>query len=216
MKILAVETSGKTFSVALLEDTFVKAASYYNCGHIHSEMLIPAIEKILIDTKTTYKDIDKFAVSTGPGSFTGIRVGMTAVKTLAQILNKPVVAIDTLTILEKSITAAGNIIAVPVIDALRNEVYVKKGKIIAIESVDKFIKENKNNKNKIMLIGNGALVYKDLFLKHLGKTSVILPEINHMPKASVLGSMACNIKGENFMKIKPLYIRKSWAEESKK
>ena len=102
MKILAVETSGKTFSAALNEDGKTLASFIYDCGHIHSEMLIPAMEKILKDTGNTHQSIDRFAVSTGPGSFTGIRVGMTAVKTMAQALNKPVVAIDALSILEKS------------------------------------------------------------------------------------------------------------------
>lgn len=215
MKILAVETSGKTFSIALNDDGKTVAEFFYDCGHIHSEMLIPSIERLLNDTGNIYKDIDKFAVSTGPGSFTGIRVGMTAVKTFSQTLGKPVVAIDTLSVLEKSFKIK-NIKIVPAIDALRNEVYVKSGKKVIIKSIDSFIKGLKPYKNKVLIIGNAAIVYKAEISKTLGAYSVSLPEDFNMPKASVLGMLAKSEKGSSFDKIEPLYIRRSWAEESKK
>lgn len=216
MKILAVETSGKTFSIALNEDGKTLASFYYDCGHIHSEMLVPAIERILKDTGFEYKDIDKFAVSTGPGSFTGIRVGMTAVKTFAQSLGKPVVSADTLTILEKSVISLKGIKTIAAIDALRDEIYVKSGKKIILKHIDKFINENKKNKNKIIIIGNAALVYKEKLAKALGGLSVSLSAADHMPKASVLGELAYALKAGSFADAEPLYIRRSWAEESKK
>ena len=215
MKILAVETSGKTFSVALNENGKTVVEFFYDCGHIHSEMIVPSIEKILKDTGNTYKDIDKFAVSTGPGSFTGIRVGMTAVKIFAQSLNKPVAAADTLTVLEKALDIK-NIRYVAAVDALRDEVYVKTGKKIAIKKIDSFISGLKKYKNKILVIGNAAMVYKNKLALNLGAYSVSLPESFHMPKASVLAFLAQDDKGVSFDKIEPLYIRRSWAEESKK
>ncbi|MDR3113025.1 MAG: tRNA (adenosine(37)-N6)-threonylcarbamoyltransferase complex dimerization subunit type 1 TsaB [Endomicrobium sp.] len=214
MKILAVETSGKTFSIALNEDGKTCASFIYDCGHIHSEMLIPAIERILKDTGNSYQTIDKFAVSTGPGSFTGIRVGMTAVKTMSQALNKPVSAIDTLSILEKSFIALKGVKIVPAIDALRNEIYVKGKEEIEIKSIDCFIKENKKRKNKIIVIGNAASVYKEKIEKSLGKTSVRLAPIFNIPKASVLAQIAQSLPPRNFSEINPLYVRRSWAEEN--
>jgi tRNA threonylcarbamoyladenosine biosynthesis protein TsaB len=215
MKILAVETSGKTFSVALNSDGKTTAEFFYDCGHIHSEMLVAAVERILKDTATAYRDVDKFAVCAGPGSFTGIRVGMTAVKTFAQSLNKPVVAADALTILEKSLEIK-NIEAVAAIDALRNEVYVKSGKKVVIKEIDSFVNGLKKYKNKILVAGNAAYVYKEKLSKSLGKHSVSLPESFHMPRASVLALLARSEQGISFDKIEPLYIRRSWAEESKK
>lgn len=216
MKILAVETSGKTFSAALNEDGKTVVSVYYDCGHIHSEMLVPAVERILKDSGNTYKDIDKFAVSTGPGSFTGIRVGMTAVKTFAQTLNRPVVAVDALTILENSVFAMKGIKVIAAIDALRDEIYVKSGKKIILKHIDKFINENKKNKNKIIIVGNAAQVYKEKLSRNLGKICISLPDMMHMPKASVLGKIAFGLKGKSFVYAEPLYIRRSWAEESKK
>jgi tRNA threonylcarbamoyladenosine biosynthesis protein TsaB len=213
MKILAVETSGKTFSIALNEDGKTCASFIYDCGHIHSEMLICAVERILKDTENSYRTIDKFALSAGPGSFTGIRVGMTFVKTAAQALNKPVSAIDTLSILEKSFIALKGVKTVAAIDALRNEIYVKNKEGIAIKSIDDFIKENKSRKNKIIVIGNAASVYREKLEKYLGKTSVCLPPIFNIPKASVLAQIAQCAPAQNFSEIDPLYIRRSWAEE---
>ncbi|MDR1695302.1 MAG: tRNA (adenosine(37)-N6)-threonylcarbamoyltransferase complex dimerization subunit type 1 TsaB [Endomicrobium sp.] len=215
MKILAAETSGKTFSIALNDNGKTLASFIYDCGHIHSEMIIPSIERILKDTGNTYRSIDAFAVSTGPGSFTGIRVGMTAVKTMAQTLNKPVIAIDSLTILERSFTDIKGIKLVAAVDALRNEVYVKSKEGIIIKSLDGFIAQNGKYKNKVIVIGDASIVYKDKLAKSLGKLSVSLPPVFSIPKASVLGIIAQYHKPEPFSKIKPLYIRRSWAEETK-
>jgi tRNA threonylcarbamoyladenosine biosynthesis protein TsaB len=166
-------------------------------------------------TGNVFQDIDKFAVSTGPGSFTGIRVGMTAIKTFAQILNKPVAAIDTLSILEKSFVEIKGIKTVTAINALRCEVYVKSGEKIVIKNIDLFIKDLKKYKNKVLVIGDAAIFYKEKLSKGLGKYSVSLPYVMHMPKAQVLAAMAYHsAKSTDYIKIKPLYIRRSWAEET--
>jgi tRNA threonylcarbamoyladenosine biosynthesis protein TsaB len=216
MKILAVESSGKTFSVALNENSITIASCYYEYGHIHSEIIIPSIEMMLKDTNTSLESIDKFAISAGPGSFTGIRVGMTAMKTFAQVLSKPIISVDSLTILEKSVIEQKSIKVVAAIDALRNEVYVKQKSKIIIKHVDLFIRDLKKYKNKILIVGNVAEIYREKFSKSLGKYSVSLPHIMNMPKAEVLASIACNLANSNYRDIKPLYIRRSWAEETNK
>ncbi|MDR1721012.1 MAG: tRNA (adenosine(37)-N6)-threonylcarbamoyltransferase complex dimerization subunit type 1 TsaB [Endomicrobium sp.] len=216
MKTLAIETSGKTFSLAINENGRDTASLYYDCGQIHSELIISAIERLLKDSGNNLQNIDQFAVSVGPGSFTGIRIGMTAVKTFAQALNKPVVAIDALSILEKSfIKKAKEVKLIPVIDALRGEVYVKNGKKIVIKNTDLFIKELKKYKNNLLLIGNAVISYREKFRKGLGAYSVSLPYTTHMPKANVLAEVAYHsLKSTDYSKISPLYIRRSWAEEN--
>ena len=217
MKILAVETSGKTFSIALNENEKTIASFYYDCGHIHSEMIIPAVERLLKDTGNSFENIDKFAVSVGPGSFTGIRVGMTAVKTFAQILNKPVTAVDTLSILEKSFVEIKGIKTIAAIDALRNEVYVKDGEEVIIRNIDLFIKDLKKYKNKILVIGNAAIAYKEKLSKELDKYSVSLPYGLHMPQSQTLAAIAYNSKkNTDYKEIQPLYIRHTWAEGTEK
>ncbi|MDR2251721.1 MAG: tRNA (adenosine(37)-N6)-threonylcarbamoyltransferase complex dimerization subunit type 1 TsaB [Endomicrobium sp.] len=216
MKILAVETSGKAFSAALNENSVTIASYYYEYGHIHSEIIIPIVERLLKDTNISIESIDKFAVSAGPGSFTGIRVGMTAIKTFAQILNKPTTAVDSLTILENSVIEIKGVKIVAAIDALRNEVYVKQKNEVIIKNIDLFIKDSKKYKNKILVIGNASEIYREKFVKSFGEYSVSLPHIMNMPKAEVLASLACNLPNSTYTDIKPLYIRRSWAEEIKK
>jgi tRNA threonylcarbamoyladenosine biosynthesis protein TsaB len=217
MKILAIETSGKTFSLALNENEKTIASFYYDNGHIHSEMITPAIEKLLKDTGNSFETIDKFAVSAGPGSFTGIRVGMTAVKVFAQALNKPVTSLDALSVLEKSFIKVKAIKTVAAIDAFRDEVFVKNNGKIIIKSIDSFIKDFKKYKNKILVIGNAAIVYRKQLAKELGNFSLSLPYYMHMPTAQNLATLAYySKKSASYSKIEPLYIRRSWAEETKK
>ena len=160
MKILSIEASGKTFSIALNENSKTIASFYYEYGHIHSEIIITAVERVLEDTNNSFESIDKFALSVGPGSFTSIRVAMTAIKTFAQVLNKPIVAIDTLSILEASLPNIKGIKIIASIDALRNEVYIKQGKKIIIKNIDLFIKSLKKYNNKIIVIGTKKSIEK--------------------------------------------------------
>ena len=214
MKILAIDTSGETLSVAISNDLKIVAEYFYNAGKIHSDVIIPLVNKILKDVNWELKDIDKFALSCGPGSFTGIRVAMAVIKTLAQTLNKPVVCIDTLSILENQLKLK-DIKVVAAIDALRNEVYIKQKNEVVILSVEKFINKYKKYKNKIFVIGNASQIYSKLFIKELGKQSVSLMQTLNYPKASTLCFLARNVSGTDFKNIEPLYVRKSWAEEKK-
>ena len=215
MKILAIETSSSTLSVAVNVDGKTVCEYFYNAGMIHSEVLISVIDAILKNVNLKIKDIDKFAVSSGPGSFTGIRVGMTVVKTLAQSLKKKIVCFNCLDILQNTIKIPEAKI-IPAIDALREELYVKTAKDVGIISINEFIKKNIKYKNKIIIIGNAAIVHKKILSQKLGNKAVCLNENFHYPKASVLAELALNNDGVNFTQIQPLYVRKSWAEEKTK
>lgn len=215
MKILAIETSYSTLSVAINIDGKTVCEYFYNAGMIHSEVLISVVDQILKDVNLKIKDIDKFAVSSGPGSFTGIRVGMTVVKTLAQSLKKKIVCFNCLDILQNTIKIP-LIKIIPAIDALRDELYIKTVKGVDIISVNEFIKKNRKYKNKIIVIGNAAMVHKKILSQKLGNLAVCLePNLNY-PKASVLAELALNKDGTDFVSVQPLYVRKSWAEEKNK
>ncbi len=216
MKILAIESSGSSLSIAISENGNIVTEYFYNAGKIHSDVLVPLTEKIIKGAKWELKDIDKFAVSIGPGSFTGIRVAMSVIKTLAQTLNKPVVACDSLEILKNQLNInIKGIKFVPAIDALRNEVYIKQKNDVVIVPAEKFIKSLKKYKNNVVVIGSAVFTYRDMFSKELGKNSVSLQQWQNFPKASTLALMAENINGVSFDKVEPIYGRKSWAEEKK-
>lgn len=125
MKILALDTTAKTASVALAEvkkNGIELTAEYSMKTSGHSTTLLPMIESILKNTGNTAADIDLFAVSTGPGSFTGIRIGVSAVKGLAFVNNTPCVGVSSLDALAMGFGEIRGII-VPAVDARRNTAY---------------------------------------------------------------------------------------------
>jgi tRNA threonylcarbamoyladenosine biosynthesis protein TsaB len=158
--------------------------------------------------------IEKIVVSTGPGSFTGIRVGLTSARMLAQGLGIPLVGIDTLELLEAGVPSCGCGI-VPAIDALRDEVYVKEGAQVVIKPVDLFCRKLKKRSSNIMIVGNAAISYRSRIKKILGSKAVFPPDNLNFPRAGVLCAMAEKKKGQTYADVSPLYVRRSWAEEKK-
>jgi tRNA threonylcarbamoyladenosine biosynthesis protein TsaB len=219
MKILAIETSWKSLSIALNENSKTIISLYFNYENINSEFIFEKIDFLLKNIQISIKDIDMFAVSSGPGSFTGIRIGITAAKTFSQSLNKPIIAIDSLSILKASIPKQKGSKIFVAIDALRNEIYTKNNKKIIIKNINLFIKNIKKFKNKSLIIGNAAIIYKKFFIEKLGNKFMLLPQILHMPNAKILAFLAYKKKKlatNKYDDIKPLYIRRSYAEENKK
>lgn len=121
MKILALDTSAKTASVALTDGRRLIAANTLNAGLTHSETMLPMIVSLLRDAKTCVDDIDMFACTVGPGSFTGVRIGVSVIKGLAYDKNKICVGVSTLESLARNIVDDG--IIVPVMDARRSRLY---------------------------------------------------------------------------------------------
>lgn len=96
MRILSIDTSGSAASCALLEDENPIAEFYTNAKLTHSQTIMPMVDSLFKCSHSKLEDVDLFAVATGPGSFTGLRIGVAAVKGMAQVLEKPCCAISTL------------------------------------------------------------------------------------------------------------------------
>ena len=122
MKILALDSSADVCSVAICEDNKLICEITVNTGNTHSQTLLPAVEQALKLSELCVDDIDAFACSTGPGSFTGVRIGVATIKGLAYGKNKPCVSISTLEALAHNLKAYDGIIC-PVMNARRNQVY---------------------------------------------------------------------------------------------
>lgn len=122
MKILALETSAKAVSAAITENGKVLASGYQDTGLTHSRTLMPIVEHILKNTGMKMADIDAVAVANGPGSFTGIRIGVSAAKGLAFGADKPVIGVSTLAAMARNVAFADGLI-VCAMDARRNQVY---------------------------------------------------------------------------------------------
>ncbi len=124
MKILAIDTSAVVASCALCEDETPLAVYSQKAGLNHSETMLPMVKNLLDNTKTAIDEIDLFAVSAGPGSFTGIRIGIATIKGLAFGKNKPCVGVSTLESMAKTIGAfAADAVICPVMDARRHQLY---------------------------------------------------------------------------------------------
>ena len=122
MRVLALETSAKAVSAAVTENGKVLCSGYQDTGLTHSRTLMPIVEAMLKNTGLTVQDCDAIAVAAGPGSFTGIRIGVSAAKGLAFALDKPAVGVSTLAAMARNAAFAGGLI-VCAMDARRQQVY---------------------------------------------------------------------------------------------
>lgn len=122
MKILSIDTTANTASVAVLEDTTLLALQTANAKNTHSEVLLPMIKSCLDSLKLTAADMDAFACSAGPGSFTGVRIGAATVKGLAFGTDKPCIGVSSLEALAENLNGFNGIIC-PAMNARRGQVY---------------------------------------------------------------------------------------------
>ena len=122
MRILALETSAKAVSAAVTEDGKVLCSGYQDTGLTHSRTLMPIVEAMLKNTGLTVQDCDAVAVAAGPGSFTGIRIGVSAAKGLAFAADKPCAAVSTLEAMARNV-AHMDALVVCAMDARRSQIY---------------------------------------------------------------------------------------------
>lgn len=173
---------------------------------------MPIVDNLFKISDLNIKDIDKIAVAIGPGSFTGVRIALGIAKGLAMALNKGLVAVNELDILEAMASDNENEI-IPLIDARKERVYYKyQGKcqddylINLLSSLDK-------NK-KYVFVGDGAINYADILKENLGENAIIVPRYNSFPRASVLCELSLNREDANIYTVEPEYISKSRAEKN--
>jgi tRNA threonylcarbamoyladenosine biosynthesis protein TsaB len=122
MRIFALETSARAVSVALTENGKVLASAYQDTGLTHSRTLMPLAESVLRNVGLSARDMDAFAVAAGPGSFTGIRIGVAAAKGLALGAERPAVGVSTLAALARNVASADALI-IAAMDARRSQIY---------------------------------------------------------------------------------------------
>lgn len=165
MIIFAADTSAKSASVALVEDGVIKGEFFINTMLTHSETLMPMADTLFKSVRIEPKNVDYFAVNSGPGSFTGLRIGIAAVKGMSFALNKPCVSVSTLESMAYNISADDAVICA-VMDARCNQVYnaifnVFGGKIERMcddraLQTDELADELSKTDKKIILVGDGA------------------------------------------------------------
>lgn len=169
MKILSIDSTAVSASCALLYDGKVIAESFVNTNLTHSQTLMPMVEDMLKNAKTDIKDIDGFAINVGPGSFTGVRIGISAVKGMAFALNKPCAEVSTLECIMRGVLyPIGHYIVHSVMDARCNQVYnaafeIENGNVKRLcedraIKLDELKTELENLTLPIILVGDGAVI----------------------------------------------------------
>ena len=185
--ILSVETATKNCSVSLSKNgETVSCKEIAEQNFSHAEKLHVFIEDILKENNITLQDLNAIAVSKGPGSYTGLRIGVSSVKGMCYALNIPMIAIDTLTLLAKQIVIEDGII-IPMIDARRMEVYTAffdKEYTMQREVRADIIDENSYSEinTNVHLVGDGIAKFKEVLTndKFIFHDSVIYPSANEM------------------------------------
>ena len=222
MKVLAIDTSTLVSSVAVIEDNVVLGEMSLNQEMTHSENLVPMVDEVLKNIQVDIKEIDLYAVSVGPGSFTGLRIGLATIKGFAHLFDKPLIGVSTLEALAYSLV--GNEIIVPIIDARRDRVYgsIYQGKngleILSEEGIyymDDLIEILKDY-NNIVVNGNGSLIFEDRLRDGLGERIKMAPTNLRGCRASTVAELGLEKfnKGEkdDYFTLAPEYLRETQAQ----
>ena len=225
MKILSIDSSSTCCTCSILEDNKLLGEIIYNDKKQHSIILLSQIDSLLENLNLDIANIDAFVVSEGPGSFTGLRIGLATAKGLAQGLNKPIVGVSTLDCLAYNIAFFDGIIC-PIMDALRDNVYTSIYKFsgenlertkdymaIHIDELIQMLKEH--NEPKLCFVGDATYKFKEKLLNSF-PNSYFAPANLNVARASSLGELGIkkllNGEQDNLFTFSPIYIRKSQAE----
>lgn len=224
MKILSVDSSSEAASVSILSDTGLIGEMNFNYKKQHSVILMTMIENLFENLNMSIDDIDGFVVSKGPGSFTGLRIGMATIKSMAMATKKPYISVSSLDGLANNIFGANGIVC-PVMDALRGNVYcgiykfsdnilspLSEYMILSMEELSKIL--NSYNET-VFFVGDGTEKHSEK-LKNLVPNCVFAPSHLNLTRSSSLGYIGINLLlqglSDDLNASSPLYLRKSQAE----
>lgn len=224
MLVLAIDSSTKLGTVAIYkEGEGTKVEINLNISFNHSDTLMSSIDTLFKLSSYKKADIDKIAVSIGPGSFTGLRVGLATAKALAYSLNKPIIGVNTLDFIALNIPETNKKI-LSFIDARKGRVYwneyiyqdgeIKTNGDYRDSEIQELLKEYENE--EIIFAGDGSSVYKNMIKEIMGKNAFFSSLSFSTARASALAELACKKNVEdNIFTIEPYYISKSQAEQAK-
>ncbi len=226
MKLLMIDTATIVATAAIMDEDKLVAESIVNYKKKHSEKLLPTIDHMLVDSGLTLQEMDAFGVVAGPGSFTGLRIGMATAKGFAQALDKPMVTVSTLESLAANVACADGVIC-PMLDAQRSQVYtgvyrwagddlqaIQGETVLSIEELAKVLNT----------LGDGPkIILGDALAKYYGPLAGMVPGTRRvapylaMDRASSAAQIAMKklLAGQTviYRDAALTYLRKSSAEE---
>jgi tRNA threonylcarbamoyladenosine biosynthesis protein TsaB len=222
MIILGIETATMTGGLALIDEEKLISEYTLNMKTTHSTRLMPALDWILKDASLDKNQINGIAISIGPGSFTGLRIGLATAKGLAMGLNIPLITVPTLDALAYNISYVPYQIC-PIQDARKKEVYsaifryengiiTRKSpyQVISPDELISLINE------KTIMLGDGLIIYGELFREKLGEFAIFANNSQRLPRASVIAELGlAKLKAGEIADLassEPLYIRRADVE----
>jgi len=223
MKVLGIDTSTSCGSVGLIADDEVISEHLLNIPVTHSERLLGAIEFVLSEARCPIDQIEGWAITLGPGSFTGLRIGVSTVKGLAFATGKPVAGISTLDVLASQIAPTSYLIC-PILDARKKEVYTafyrygEEGSLRRQSEYQAIPPEDlvRKIKEQTILAGDGVRTYRDFLLNRLGSFAILPSAPFRVSRGSMVAKLGMELlrRGEHLKlsAFSPLYVRPPEAE----
>lgn len=219
---LGIDTANTPLSVAIVKDGAILAEVNSSMAVNHSLRAMPVIEELFETVQLKPKDIDAIAVSEGPGSYTGVRIGVTIAKTLAWTLKKPLFGVSSLKVLAGNAVYFDGLIC-PIVDARRNNVYAGvyefvNGELTANAEDGHFAIEDlldvlAKKERPVLFVGKDVAMHEELIVEKLKENAVIAPFPLQLPRASSLIFIAQQSgQEENIHTFTPEYRRIAEAE----
>lgn len=222
MNILGIETSTKTGSVAIVSEDGVVAQYSLNIEVTHSERLMSTVDRVLKDTGLVIHDLDGFSVAIGPGSFTGLRIGLSTVKGLALATGKPIAAVPTLQALAWNLPYSVYPVC-PLLDARKNEVYAALYRFagtalvqVLPETAISIFRLAEQISEKVVFTGEGSRIFRYGIQEVFGERAVFAPHSAVLPSGAKVAEIGLDMIKSGRQaepdRLTPLYIRRPEAE----
>lgn len=221
MKVLAIDTSNFTLGIALIDGNQVIGEYITNLKKNHSVRVMPAIETLLKDCDTQPKELDKIVVAKGPGSYTGVRIGVTIAKTLAWTLNIPLSGVSSLEALAANGRYFNGFIS-PLFDARRGQLYTglyeykDEQLTIILEDCNilgtEWAYRLKERNRPVLFVGQDVEIHREAISQILGDLAVFAPNQLFNPRPSELAFIGKDKMEEDIHHFVPNYVRMAEAE----
>lgn len=224
MYVMGIDTATLVCSVAVVSEEKILAEYTQQVKKNHSERLLPLIDTVLRDIGLKPRDLDGVAVAGGPGSFTGLRIGMVTAKALGQSLELPLCSISTLAALAKQHPLFPGLIC-PILDARREQVYnaifaagTEVERLVADRalSVTELIQELRERSVPVLFVGDAVPVYRQTLKEALASRACFMPPESATCRASSVARLGLSQlragQGQSWRDLQPFYLRRSEAE----
>ncbi len=222
MKVLAIDTSNYPLGIALIDNQQVIGEYITNIKKNHSIRVMPAIENLCRECEVKPADLEKIVVAEGPGSYTGVRIGVTIAKTLAWTLQIPLVGVSSIEVLAASAARYFPGYVAPLFDARRGQVYtglyrfqngalekVKKDQLVLAKDWAEQLKEMSE---PVLFVGNDVPIHKEVLVSIMGDQARFAHDTEHNPRPGELAHLGVNREPVDVHSFVPNYIRLAEAE----